>query len=206
MNSKEIGQWCLDNKKYLYGIILKHDRNMWNLDDNYNHLVIELMKRCQKFNPDKGVKFVTYVYRIAHGVLGSYSLRKRLNFSYPDWVVSTPKGRQLITDLNIENTIQCSLGFNPDIMESKMVDINLRDVDLEYDKKGLIDKINEIIDNKLPRQQKIFMRYRYNYYLEPVHTLTEYAKTFGVTIQAGKNNEVKAIKNIRKILGVKINN
>lgn len=204
MNSREIGQWCLDNKKYLYGIILKHDKNMWNLEDNYNHLVVELMKKCQNFNSNKGVKFITYVYRIAHGVLGKYILKKRLTLSYPDWVVSTPKGRQLITDSNIESTIQGGLGFNPDIMESKMIDINFKDIDLEYDKKELIDKVNKIIDNKLPKQQKIFMRYRYNYYLEPVHTLTDYSKAFGVTVQAGKNNEVKAIKNIRKILGVDI--
>ena len=204
MNSREIGQWCLDNKKYLYGIILKHDKNMWNLDDNYNHLVAELMNKCKAFDETKGVKFITYVYRIAHGVVGRYILKNRLNFSYPDWVVSTKKGKQFLENSNIENTIQYGLGFNQDIMESRIIDINKRDVDQDYDRQTLVRKINDIIENKLPKQQKIFMRYKYNENLEQVHTLVDYSKAFGVTVQAGKNNEMKAIKNIRKQLGVNI--
>lgn len=205
MNSREIGQWCLDNKQYLYKIILRHDKNAWNLQDNYNHLVCELMRTCQKFNPDKGIKFITYVYRPANGIMDKYMTRKRLKLSYPDWIVNTPKGKQIIKDMNIENNIQGGLGFIPDFMENKIININTRDKDAEIDKQNLINKINYIINKYLPPVQKRFMEYRYDKDLRQIHTLNEYAKEFNVTYQAGKNNEIKAIKTIRKRLRSEFN-
>ena len=202
MNSKEIGQWCLDNKKYLAKIILRHDRKFSNFEDNFNHLVCELMKTCSGYNPNKGVKFITYVYRPANGIMGKYMTRKRLKLSYPDWIVNTPKGKQVIEKMNIENNITGGFGFVPDFVEGRAIDINKTDRDAELDRQNLIAKINHIIENHLPPVQKRFMEYRYDKELRQVHTLNEYAQAFGVTYQAGKNNELSAIKTIQKRLGI----
>ena len=72
MKSKELGQWCVDNKAMLAKIIMKYDRYPDNFQDNFNHLTLRLMERGIKFKEGIGIKFSTYAYPFILGEMKKY--------------------------------------------------------------------------------------------------------------------------------------
>ena len=58
MNIKETYNWCVKNKNLIRKIIYKYDKNLENLDDNYNEIIlnlsndINLLERWNKYRKE----------------------------------------------------------------------------------------------------------------------------------------------------------
>lgn len=200
MNSKEIGQWCLENKKMFYKIISKFDRDQDNAEDNFNQIVLALMKKGTAFNSSRGTKFTTYAYIIATNEMVEYSRRKRCKLSYPHYCLTRKEEAKKIMNSVAEQGK--SFGSIPDYVEIHAGAKDLSFLDDMIDRAEAFKKVNYIINNYLPPIQKRLMNYRYNENLECVGTLVDYALLYGVSPAAAFGLEKSAIKNIQKRLGL----
>lgn len=197
MDSKEIGQWCLDNKKMIGKIILKYDRYPDHFQDNFNHLTMRLMKKGTSFNSNKGRKFSTYAYTILVREMIEYINWKTCKLSYPHVCLTMNKYIKARTDLEKDSL---SFGAIPDFIEAKAGAKDLTNIEEGLDKEILKRKIQSITKYILtPTQRKLF-EYRYNDNLELWHTLQECADAFGFTTTRGAQLERKVIQKIRDYL------
>lgn len=200
MNSKEIGQWCLDNKKMIGKIILKYDRYPDHFQDNFNHLTLKLMMKGTKFNPTKGRKFSTYAYTILSREMVEYLNWKVSKLSYPHINLTTNKYNQKRVELESESL---SFGAIPDFIEAKAGAKDLTEMEERLDSEALRNKIKTIVENYITPTQKSLFKYRYNEDFIPVHTFEECGEMFGYSTTRAAQLERKVIDKIKTYLYLK---
>lgn len=197
MKSNEIAQWCIENKRMINKISLRYDRNQYNLDDNFNHLTLQLMKKAVKFNPNIGVKFSTYAYRILDREMSEYNAWKNSKLSYSHLALTA--GKYLQTRLDIEANTR-TFGTIPDYVESNNIIEYSETIEDKLDSKKLKDKIHTIIKYCTTPTQRDFFMYRYNENFELTHTFQECADYFNFSTARAAQLERKVIKTIQKYL------
>lgn len=197
MNSKEIGQWCLDNKKMISKIIMKYDRYPDNYQDNFNHLAYMLMNKGIKFKESKGIKFSTYAYTILNREMIEYLNWKTSNLSYPHYALTS--NRMIEIRMELEKNSK-SFGAIPDFVEAKAGAKDLSFIDEDIDSELLKSKVNKIVNEYVTPTQRSLFKYRYNDDLTIKHGFQECADMFGFSCARAKQLEDKVIDKIRKHL------
>lgn len=197
MNSKEIGQWCLDNKKMISKIIMKYDRYPDNYQDNFNHLTYMLMNKGVKFKENKGIKFSTYAFTILNREMIEYFTWKTSKLSYPHYVLTTNKMAE--TRMNLEKKSK-SFGSIPDFVEAKAGAKDLSFIDENIDSELFKKRVNKIINKYVTPTQRNLFKYRYDEDLTIKHGFQECADMFGFSTARAKQLENKVIDKIRKYL------
>lgn len=197
MNSKEIGQWCLDNKKMISKIIMKYDRYPDNYQDNFNHLTYVLMNKGVKFKENKGNKFSTYAYIILNREMVEYLNWKTSNLSYPHYALTS--NRMIETRMNLEKNSK-SFGAIPDFVEAKAGAKDLSFIDDNIDSELFKRRVNKIVNEYTTPVQRNLFKYRYNEDLTIKHGFKECSEMFGFSITRAQQLEVKVINKIRKYL------
>lgn len=197
MNSKEIGQWCLDNKKMISKIIMKYDRYPDNYQDNFNHLAYMLMTKGVKFKESKGIKFSTYAFTILNREMIEYFTWKTSKLSYPHYVLTTNKMTE--TRMNLEKQSK-SFGSIPDFVEAKAGAKDLSFIDEDIDSEFLRKRVNKIVNEYVTPTQRNLFKYRYNDDLTIKHGFQECADMFGFSTARAKQLEDKVVDKIRKYL------
>lgn len=197
MNSKEIGQWCIDNKKMISKIIMKYDRYPDNYQDNFNHLTLRLMTKGVKFKESKGIKFSTYAFTILSREMAEYFSWKTSKLSYPHYVLTTNKMTD--TRMDIERHSK-SFGSIPDFVEAKAGAKDLTFIDEDIDSSILKKRVNKIVNEYTTPTQRNLFKYRYNDDLIQIHSFQECAEMFGFTTTRAKQLEDKVTDKIRKYL------
>lgn len=197
MNSKEIGQWCLDNKKMISKIIMKYDRYPDNYQDNFNHLTYKLMDKGVKFKENKGIKFSTYAFIILNREMIEYFNWKTSKLSYPHYVFTTNKMTETRMELEKQSK---SFGVIPDFVEAKAGAKDLSFIDENTDSEIFKKKVNKVVNEYVTPTQRNLFKYRYNEDLSIKHGFQECADMFGFSIARAKQLENKVIDKIRKYL------
>ena len=197
MNSKEIGNWCVENKAVIAKIIMKYDRYPDNFQDNFNHLTFRLMERGVKYQPTKGRKFSTYAYTILVREMIEYLNWKTSKLSYPHMNLTVNKYNQKRIELEKGSY---SFGAIPDFIEAKAGAKDLSDIELNLDSEALKKKLNNIINYALTPTQKALFKYRYNDDFEIAHTFQECSDMFGYTTTRAAQLERKVINKVRDYL------
>ena len=206
MNIKETYKWCVKNKNLIRKIIYKYDKNLENLDDNYNEIILKLFEVCHNFNPDKGASFTTYAYYVLDREMLYYNRKKRCELSYPKYILTNSEAYkkhspdkdkfQPLYKFEVDKDFSFKDGITSELQES--IDKTLDRIKLKY----LVTQSIEL----LPPKQKRLMQYKYDSNFTQVHSATEAAREFGTSVAAVSKNEKDAIRNIKKMIGVVINN
>ena len=206
MNIKETYKWCIKNKNLIRKIIYKYDKNLENLDDNYNEIILKLFEVCHNFNPNKGASFTTYAYYVLDREMLYYNRKKRCELSYPKYILTNNEAYknhrpdkdkfQPLYKFEVDKDFSFKDGITSELQES--IDKTLDRIKLKY----LVTQSIEL----LPPKQKRLMQYKYDSTFTQVHSATEAAREFGTSVAAVSKNEKDAIRNIKKMIGVVINN
>ena len=206
MNIKETYNWCVKNKNLIRKIIYKYDKNLENLDDNYNEIILKLFEVCHNFNPNKGASFTTYAYYVLDREMLYYNRKKRCELSYPKYILTNNEAYkkhnpdkdkfQPLYKFEVDKDFSFKDGITSELQES--IDKTLDRIRLKY----LVTQSIEL----LPLKQKRLMQYKYDSNFTQVHSATEAAREFGTSVAAVSKNEKDAIRNIKKMIGVIINN
>ena len=206
MNIKETYKWCINNKNLIRKIIYKYDKNLENLDDNYNEIILKLFEVCHNFNPNKGASFTTYAYYVLDREMLYYNRKKRCELSYPKYILTNNEAYknhrpdkdkfQPLYKFEVDKDFSFKDGITSELQES--IDKTLDRIRLKY----LVTQSIEL----LPPKQKRLMQYKYDSNFTQVHSATEAAREFGTSVAAVSKNEKDAIRNIKKMIGVVINN
>lgn len=197
MDSREIALWCIDNKKLLTKIALRYDKNQFNIEDNVAQLTLKLMQKGKKFNPNIGVKFSTYAYRILDREMSEYNAWKNSKLSYSHLALTASKYLQ--TRLDIEANTR-TFGSIPDYIESHNSIEYTESIDNKLDNLKLKQRMRNIIDYCITPTQRNFFNYRYNDNFEIIHTFQECATVFDYSTARAAQLERKVIKTIKKYL------
>ena len=206
MNIEETYKWCIKNKNLIRKIIYKYDKNLENLDDNYNEIILKLFEVCHNFNPNKGASFTTYAYYVLDREMLYYNRKKRCELSYPKYILTNNEAYknhrpdkdkfQPLYKFEVDKDFSFKDGITSELQES--IDKTLDRIKLKY----LVTQSIEL----LPPKQKRLMQYKYDSTFTQVHSATEAAREFGTSVAAVSKNEKDAIRNIKKMIGVVINN
>ena len=206
MNIKETYNWCVKNKNLIRKIIYKYDKNLENLDDNYNEIILKLFEVCHNFNPNKGASFTTYAYYVLDREMLYYNRKKRCELSYPKYILTNNEAYkkhnpdkdkfQTLYKFEVDKDFSFEDKFSSELRES--IDKVVDRIRLKY----LVTRSIEF----LPPKQKRVMQYKYDSTFTQVHSATEAAREFGTSVAAVSKNEKDAIRNIKKMIGVIINN
>ena len=206
MNIKETYKWCINNKNLIRKIIYKYDKNLENLDDNYNEIILKLFEVCHNFNPNKGASFTTYAYYVLDREMLYYNRKKRCELSYPKYILTNNEAYknhrpdkakfQPLYKFEVDKDFSFKDGITSELQES--IDKTLDRIKVKY----LVTQSIEL----LPPKQKRLMQYKYDSNFTQVHSSTEAAREFGTSVAAVSKNEKDAIRNIKKMIGVIINN
>ena len=206
MNIEETYKWCIKNKNLIRKIIYKYDKNLENLDDNYNEIILKLFEVCHNFNPNKGASFTTYAYYVLDREMLHYNRKKRCELSYPKYILTNNEAYknhrpdkdkfQPLYKFEVDKDFSFKDGITSELQES--IDKTLDRIKLKY----LVTQSIEL----LPPKQKRLMQYKYDSTFTQVHSATEAAREFGTSVAAVSKNEKDAIRNIKKMIGVVINN
>lgn len=197
MDAREIGQWCLDNKRMISKIIMKYDRYPDNYQDNFNYLSYMLMTKGIKFEENRGIKFSTYAFPILNRGMIEYLAWKTSKLSYPHYVLTTNKMKE--TRMNLEKKSK-SFGVIPDFVEAKAGAKDLSFIDEDIDSEIFRRKVNKIVNEYTTPTQRNLFKYRYNDDLTIKHGFQECADMFGFSVARAKQLENKVIGKIRKYL------
>lgn len=200
MNSKEIGQWCIDNKAMLAKIIMKYDRYPDNFQDNFNHLTLRLMERGIKFKEGIGIKFSTYAYKILSREMATYMNWRLSKLSYPYVALTTNKYSKRRVALERGSV---TFGAIPDFIEAKAGAKDLTEMEEHMDSEALRAKIKRIVENYITPTQKSLFKYRYNEDFIPIHSFKECGEMFGYSATRGAQLERKVIDKIKTYLYLK---
>ena len=144
MNSKEIGQWCVDNKAMLAKIIMKYDRYPDNFQDKFNHLTLRLMERGIKFKEGIGIKFSTYAYKILSREMATYMNWRLSRLSYPYAALTMNKYSKRRVALERGGV---TFGAIPDFIEAKAGAKDLTEMEERIDSEALRTKMKAIVEN-----------------------------------------------------------
>lgn len=206
MNIEETYKWCVKNKNLIRKIIYKYDKNLENLDDNYNEIILKLFEVCHNFNPNKGASFTTYAYYVLDREMLYYNRKKRCELSYPKYILTNNEAYkkynpdkdkfQPLYKFEVNKDFSFEDRFSSELRES--IDKVLDRIRLKY----LVTRSIEL----LPPKQKRIMQYKYDSNFTQIHSATEAAREFGTSVAAVSKNEKDAIRNIKKMIGVVINN
>lgn len=206
MNINETQKWCIKNKNLIRKIIYKYDKNLENLDDNYNEIVTKLFEVCHNFNDKKGASFTTYAYYILDREMLYYSRHKLCTLSYPKYILTNKETYQKYKPDLIKFEPLYKFELDNDFSFESKQDSNLQaNIDEMLDKIKLKRLVSQSFEY-LPAKQKKVMQYKYDNNFVQIHTSTEAAKEFGTSVAAISKNEKDAIRNIKKMIGVVINN
>lgn len=200
MNSKEIGQWCIDNKAMLAKIIMKYDRCPDNFQDNFNHLTLRLMERGIKFKEGIGIKFSTYAYKILSREMATYMNWRLSKLSYPYVALTTNKYSKRRVALERGSV---TFGAIPDFIEAKAGAKDLTEMEEHMDSEALRAKIKTIVENYITPTQKSLFKYRYNEDFIPIHSFKECGEMFGYSTTRAAQLERKVIDKIKTYLYLK---
>ena len=206
MNIKETYNWCVKNKNLIRKIIYKYDKNLENLDDNYNEIILKLFEVCHNFNPNKGASFTTYAYYVLDREMLYYNRKKRCELSYPKYILTNNEAYkkhnpdkdkfQPLYKFEVDKDFSFEDRFSSELRES---------IDKVLDRMRLKYLVTRSIEFLPPKQKKV-MQYKYDSNFVQVHSSTEAAREFGTSVAAVSKNEKDAIRNIKKMIGVIINN
>lgn len=200
MNSKEIGQWCVDNKAMLAKIIMKYDRYPDNFQDNFNHLTLRLMDCGTKFKDGIGIKFSTYAYKILSREMFTYKKWRLSKLSYPHTALTMNKysKRRVVLERG-----SVTFGAIPDFIEAKAGAKDLTEMEERIDSEILRAKIKTIVENYITPTQKSLFQYRYDEDFMPVRSFKECGEMFGYSTTRAAQLERKVIDKIKTYLYLK---
>ena len=200
MNSKEIGQWCVNNKAMLAKIIMKYDRYPDNFQDNFNHLTLRLMERGTKFKEGIGIKFSTYAYKILSREMATYMNWRLSRLSYPYAALTMNKYSKKRVALEKGGV---TFGAIPDFIEAKAGAKDLTEMEERIDSEALRAKMKTIVENYLTPTQKSLFQYRYDEYFMPIHSFKECGEMFGYSTTRAAQLERKVIDKVKTYLYLK---
>ncbi len=201
----------------------RRHRNM-DFDDLMQDGNIGLMKAAERFDPDLGVRFITYarfwIMQALNTSLEQSFGMVRIPINRADDLIRIRKAmnetgskdlkvlaeRANVSEETVKNLLpydkpSISLDspmFTPSGEEGdKMID-HIGAIDVDFDSKIEIQELKAILD-KLPERHREILMFRYGVFGHPEMTLKELSEKYGVSREAVRQMEARALAKCREV-------
>ncbi|TYB31947.1 MAG: sigma-70 family RNA polymerase sigma factor [Candidatus Mcinerneyibacterium aminivorans] len=203
------------NLKLVISIAKKYTKSGYPFEDLIQEGNIGLIKAAKKFNPDLGYQFSTYACwwirnQIQRAIYNKKNLiripvnkmRKYFKYKYSTKDKSD-KDKKAFNKLKNQIpssyfSLEAPIKDDPEYstLESILeVDEQSPDQEAAMDEQKKL--IGKILD-KLPEKKKFIIRYRYGFIDGEKHSLKEIGNMLGISSEAVRQNEIRALKQLRE--------